>query len=664
MCTNSKRMLNLTGVMVLLILSGGSAGAAGFVQPEELHQRDLWAGENLFAPQAKMLPFSFSYGGKPSAQLLAEWPMKQTSAKLDAFRTQHTRVWIDAKTGLEVRCVGVEYADYPAIEWTVYFKNTGTNDTPILEDIQGLDTTLQRTNDGEFLLHANKGDWDVADGYAPYQVALGPGKLKRFAPADGRPTNGPNGWPYYNVQMPGGGVLVAIGWPGQWAIYFMRDHKTGLRMRAGQEWTEIALKPGEEIRSPLIAMVFWQGGDVVRAQNLWRRWFMAHNIHRINGQPPAPMLQMQLGDATLEEAGKFAKAGIDIDLYWRDAGWYPCNGNWQNTGTWEVDLKRYPNGFKPIADWVHARGKKLIVWFEPESVRDNNSWLAKNHPEWLLSENLLNLGNPDAWKWVVEHIDTFIKDNGIDYYRQDFNMGPLNNWRAHDTDGRQGLTENLYVQGYLAYWDELQRRHPAMLIDSCSAGGRRNELEAMRRAVPLTRSDFEFPGQAGLVEGNQGHTYGLSSWLPYQGTGAYLYDAYSYRSFYLPCFGLGGLTPENTAAQQKAYAECRKIAPLMLGDYYPLTPYSLHLDQWIAWQFNRPEEGDGEIQAFRRAKCTQSAMTFKLSGLDAAAQYEVTNFDVVGVTQISGKDLQDKGLTVEITANPGAAVIMYKRMPR
>ena len=115
---------------------------------------------------------------------------------------------------------------------------------------------------------------------------------------------------------------------------------------------------------------------------------------------------------------------------------------------------------------------------------------------------------------------------------------------------------------------------------------------------------------------------------------------------------------------KSCYEECKKIAPLMLGDYYPLTPYSLHLDQWIAWQFNRPEEGDGEIQAFRRAKCTQSAMTFKLSGLDAAAQYEVTNFDVAGTTQISGKDLLEKGLTVEITANPGAAVIMYKRMPR
>jgi alpha-galactosidase len=103
------------------------------------------------------------------------------------------------------------------------------------------------------------------------------------------------------------------------------------------------------------------------------------------------------------------------------------------------------------------------------------------------------------------------------------------------------------------------------------------------------------------VIGNQGQTYGLSSWLPFQGTGAYFYDTYSARSFYMSGFGMGGLAPENIAAQQKAYTECRKIAPAMLyGDYYPLTPYNRQTDQWIAWQFNQPDQGDGMIQAFRR----------------------------------------------------------------
>lgn len=37
---------------------------------------------------------------------------------------------------------------------------------------------------------------------------------------------------------------------------------------AGQQLVHLYLKPGEEIRTPLIALLFWQGTDVVRAQNL------------------------------------------------------------------------------------------------------------------------------------------------------------------------------------------------------------------------------------------------------------------------------------------------------------------------------------------------------------------------------------------------------------
>ena len=38
----------------------------------------------------------------------------------------------------------------------------------------------------------------------------------------------------------------------------------------------------------------------------------------------------------------------------------------------------------------------------------------KNHPDWILGGNLLNLGHPDAWKWLVEHIDTMLREQGID----------------------------------------------------------------------------------------------------------------------------------------------------------------------------------------------------------------------------------------------------------
>ena len=70
------------------------------------------------------------------------------------------------------------------------------------------------------------------------------------------------------------------------------------------------------------------------------------------------------------------------------------------------------------------------MWFEPERVGDGGSWLARQHPDWIVGGNLLNLGHPEARKWLVEHIDRMLTEQGIDYYRQDFNMDPLGNWRG------------------------------------------------------------------------------------------------------------------------------------------------------------------------------------------------------------------------------------------
>jgi len=81
----------------------------------------------------------------------------------------------------------------------------------------------------------------------------------------------------------------------------------------------------------------------------------------------------------------------------------------------------------------------------------------------------------------------------------------------------------------------------------------------------------------------------------------------------------------------------------------------------MVWQFNRPETGDGVVQAFRRADAPYVRAEFRLRGLDPAATYEITNFDEEGATKALGAHLMGKGLTVEIMDKPGAAVIVYKK---
>ncbi|MBN2317272.1 MAG: hypothetical protein JXM79_25330, partial [Sedimentisphaerales bacterium] len=212
------------------------------------------------------VPFSFTYGDRSSHELLTQWETQTTDKKIDNDRTTYCRTWKDPKTGLHVRWEAVEYHDFDAVEWTVYFENTGRKDTPILSNIFALDVEFTRKSDEEFLLRHWKGTHSAIDDFQLLTTPLGPKANQRLASADGRPCSGV--WPYYNLQTANEGVMTAIGWPGQWAAEFTRDTDKSLHVRAGQETTHFKLLPGETTRTPLIAMLFWKNGDWIDAQNL------------------------------------------------------------------------------------------------------------------------------------------------------------------------------------------------------------------------------------------------------------------------------------------------------------------------------------------------------------------------------------------------------------
>jgi len=647
--------------------------------PEEIAEARAWMAARFNSDPAGRGSepfFSFSYGAKPSAELLKAWTLTRTIRPLDGQRTEHTLVYADPKTGLVLRCVGVAYRDFPTVEWTLHFKNTGAANTPILADIQAIDMGLVRAAEGEFELHRHRGDFRSADSYEPVSEVLAPKTARQFAPKGGKSSNVE--FPYWNVEKPGGGMLMAVGWPGQWSAKFDRDAGATLRIRAGQELTHFTLHPGEEVRSPLVVLQFYRG-DRVRAQNIWRRWMLAHNSPRPNGRPLAPMLTFCSGGffpgLKVSEASEklfidaLVRERIPIDYWWMDAGWYPC-ADWFKTGTWEVDTERFPKGIKAVSDYVHARNMKLIVWFEPERATAG-TWLTENRPDWIFGGakgGVVNLGDPEAWKWTVERFDKLITEQGVDLYRQDFNVDPLAAWRVNDAADRQGITENKYVCGYLAYWDELRRRHPGMLIDSCAGGGRRNDVETLRRAVPLLRSDYQsFTGDPAYIAGNQGHTYGISSWIPFYGTGVYYTPVRmteSMRSHMCPSFGICADVRKDDIdwdLYRKLVGQWREVAGCMLGDFYPLTPYSLSADRWIAWQFDRPEQGDGMIQAFRREGNEIAELRVKLLGLDVAAVYTVRDLDGQSANEFSGRELMEGGLVIGIKDRPGSALLSYRR---
>jgi alpha-galactosidase len=117
------------------------------------------------------------------------------------------------------------------------------------------------------------------------------------------------------------------------------------------------------------------------------------------------------------------------------------------------------------------------------------------------------------------------------------------------------------------------------------------------------------------------------------------------------------------ALARKLIGQWRQVVPDLFGDFYPLAGYSTANNVWMAWQFDRPEQGAGVVQAFRREKAPGESIRVKLQGLDPNLVYTLGNLDSAGTAKMTGRELREQGLPVTIKDRPGAALITYKRTP-
>jgi alpha-galactosidase len=649
--------------------------ANGTGQSSEATALRRWVGSSLLGEETPIsshgftggCPISFTYGGKPSGQLLGGWKRSVSHLPPADGRERHTVTWLDAGSGLEVACEVTVFADFPAAEWLLRLKNTGSKATPILEGIRPLDVNVGVGDQEAVVFHHAKGSDAGADDYATIAAALAPGACITLPAQEQRSQSF---LPYFNLQWPGGGIVGAIGWTGQWELSVRRVAGRGVVLRAGQQRTHLALLPGESIRTPRILLVHWQGTDRMRGHNLLRRLLLAHYVPRINGRVVTPLLTQNtfflFGDGNqttqrnqLETIARIPALGLEG--YWMDAGWF--EGGWPHgTGNWFPKKDHFPQGLRVLGDAAHRAGLKFVLWFEPERV-DNGSRIAREHPRWVLAHQMFNLGDPEARKWMTDFLSRRIADWGIDVYRQDRNFYPLPIWRESDPPDRQGITEIRHVEGLYAMWDELLRRHPGLMIDNANWRATGPDLEmVMRSAGSWTCSEAAGAGTNPVY--NQSQLAGLSLYLPLHASLLFATDPYTVRSVARCGASLSRNVLGNFAVAEirRAATEVRALRPLYLGDYYPLMEIDRDERHWCGWQFDRPDLGQGFALCFRRSASPEAARDVSLQGLDADARYEATfaeTYDVKEKRLLTGRELSR--LRVEIGKAPGSMLVRYSK---
>ncbi len=625
-------------------------------------------------------PLSFKYDGKTYRGFGSDFT--EISRKQEERERGGAAVIVTLKhtlSGADFRLETCVYEAYGACEWTLYITNNGTETTKRFSEIHAVDMEFEGRDPVIKGIHGDVGK----DMYAPYAVVLKEGTVFSKESVSGRPTHGV--FPYFNVEYGDGGAFIALGWPGCWRAEASaegeRTHFTG-----GQLEINTVLNPGETIRTPLVAVVHYSGRNEMNAMNQWRRWFIDCSMVQPDGQPLQPafaawsMCQGASAKTMKRIIQGYAAHDVPLDYFWMDAGWYTDpRGNtveWPQTGTLLVDESRFPDHFASITEEISKTGGKTLLWFEPEVVRIDKETFLKDTPDfeeaWMLGTamsgtwlegQLLNLGDEGCRNWLLARISQVIEEGGISVYRQDFNVDPAPVWRACETEDRLGYVENQYVMGYLALWDTLLARFPGLWIDSCASGGGRNDLETMRRAVPLHISDY-WDGNPGGYDERQATLLSVRQWLPYikmwrtdNDMNSLVYTSRScYASWFMVSINvMSQETPWDTVKMLKK--EWEEVSQYFYKDYYPLTPWDNSDSAWRGWEYFDAEQNKGIAQLFRPSASKAETQTIRFYGLRADGQYRISDTDGLFSADLSGKALMEEGLSITLP-NPSYAMVI------
>ncbi len=597
--------------------------------------------------------------------------------------------------------------------WVVYIENDSDEHSPRICELLGLDIAFPIKDTAKF--NTLRGDDNCGVlAFCPESFDLTEEVISR-SPRDGRSSSN-EAFPYFDiVDSSGNGLVCGIGWSGRWKLDVCREGDTA-RVRAGFNDCDFYLEPHERIRSVRILIYLGDGGEDRLRQNFVRlhrkyyspipditasTYFPISNIcfdryYWGNIPKPGEVNYFETEDAQINILKNSLKYK-HFNTHWIDACWF--DGAFRTgVGNYRYG-EGFPNSLKPISDLAHKNGMKFILWFEPVRARKGTDLynLYKDDTSKIIefegtSKTLVNLGDPEVWQYQFEHISKIIEENGVDVYRQDFNIGPYEYLKKIEAPDRNGIAQIRFTMGMYQLWDALLERFPGLIIDNCASGGCMLDVETAMRAIPLWRSDFCCrPSPLG----NQNEVLGLSRYIPYHQGSAFDYTPYALRSAIttgIACefaFLQGIISSEaeknsinyvigNTDRYKvtevndfskadpqfiiDSLGEATSLREYWSGDFTALTPPSDSKDNIIAYTLRIEEEDRGIVLVFRRENAPD-IFTIKLPNVNSDVEYELTFSDEElnrSTMHINGDKLMS-GLDVKIEKAPGSLLIFYKR---
>jgi alpha-galactosidase len=292
-----------------------------------------------------------------------------------------------------------------------------------------------------------------------------------------------------------------LAWSGNHEILIEPLDDGGRIVQIGEHWApgEVVLAPGESVTTP-VAIMTAPGSDRDEVRRSFHRYARALARRRTARKPrPVTLNTWEANYFALDEARLRAQAeaaaALGIERFVLDDGWFGRrDDDTRSLGDWTPHAAKFPNGLRPLAEFVNGLGMEFGLWVEPEMVNPDSD-LFRAHPDWILRvpgrpdltarhQLVLDLTRVEVVEHLFGRLDAILRSAPIAYLKWDMNRDLT---AAYGQDGRPATRRQVLALYDLI--DRLRDAHPGVEIESCASGGGRADLGILARTDRVWTSD-------------------------------------------------------------------------------------------------------------------------------------------------------------------------------
>ena len=462
-------------------------------------------------------------------------------------------------------------------------------------------------------------------------------------------------------------IGVALEWTGTNSRRIRRDCAGKTDVFAGVDMTTgpYVLDPGTVFTTPKAIVVGSEKGrgEISRQFHRWaRRHLMPH------GRQLHPVLlnswegsYFSFTEKTLTDMMDGVRE-LGGEMFVLDDGWFghgkyardDKNKDTVGLGDWHVNAEKLPHGLGWLAAEANRRGLQFGLWVEPEMV-NVKSWLAEEHPEWLLREEgrplalgrggtqtVLDYTNPALRERIYKDLDAVYSDiPTLAYVKWDSNQNIVNPGSTYLAADRQANLWYDYTMGLYDLLAKFQARRPGVMVQACASGGGHMDFGFLRYADEFWASDNTDPYQRIFIQ------WGASQFYPANAMACHVTAS--------PCHQTGRETPlkyrfdvamsgrlgielhpkdlsaDDLAFAKTAIADYKRIRPVVQqGDLYRLaSPYE---NSYSALMYATEKKDRAVVFVLGLDRPGDRTARLSLDGLSPDVAYEIRELNVRGAT--------------------------------